>query len=139
MLGETIKITFVSETNSLPPITCTIISDSIFVNAQHHIMGQSHLVFVCLIGILVLQNCSNGGPTLILTIKPNTLKAPRKKCICKCRLLKLSAANFVCFCCFTSHVNSYGHCGTVSSFNHTFSWAGLSKRLTSNLCTYFRL
>ena len=43
------------------------------------------------------------------------------------------------FCCFTSHVNSYGHCGTVSSLNHTFSWAGLSKRLTSNLCTYFRL
>ena len=46
---------------------------------------------------------------------------------------------FVCFCCFMSHVNSYGHCGTVSSLNHTFSWAGLSKRLTSNLCTYFRL
>ena len=46
---------------------------------------------------------------------------------------------FVCFCCFTSHVNSYGHCWTVSSLNHTFSWAGLSKRLTSNLCTYFRL
>ena len=46
---------------------------------------------------------------------------------------------FFCFCCFTSHVNSYGHCGTVSSLNHTFSWAGLSKRLTSNLCTYFRL
>ena len=46
---------------------------------------------------------------------------------------------FVCFCCFSSHVNSYGHCGTVSSLNHTFSWAGLSKRLTSNLCTYFRL
>ena len=46
---------------------------------------------------------------------------------------------FVCFCCFTSHVNSYGHCGTVSSLNHTFSWAGLSKRLTSNLCTYFGL
>ena len=39
---------------------------------------------------------------------------------------------FVClFCCFTSHVNSYGHCGTVSSPNHTFSWAGLNKRLTS--------
>ena len=37
---------------------------------------------------------------------------------------------FVCFCCFTSHVNSYGHCGRVSSLNHTFSWAGLSKRLT---------
>ena len=43
------------------------------------------------------------------------------------------------FCCFTSQVNSYGHCGTVSSPNHTFSWAGLNKWLTSNLCTYFRL
>ena len=46
---------------------------------------------------------------------------------------------FVCFCCFTSQVHSYGHWGTVSSLNHTFSWAGLNKRLTSNLCTYFRL
>ena len=28
---------------------------------------------------------------------------------------------FVClFCCFTSQVNSYGHCGMVSSPNHTF-------------------
>ena len=43
------------------------------------------------------------------------------------------------FFCFTSHVNSYGRCGTVSSLNHTFSWADLRKRLTSNLCTYFRL
>ena len=43
------------------------------------------------------------------------------------------------FCCFTSQVNSYGHGGTVSSPNHTFSWAGLNKRLTSNSCTYFRL
>ena len=41
------------------------------------------------------------------------------------------------FCCFTSQVNSYGHCGTVSSPNHTFFLAGLNKRLTSNLCTYF--
>ena len=39
------------------------------------------------------------------------------------------------FVCFKSHVNSYGHSGTVSSLNHTFSWAGFSKRLTSNLCT----
>ena len=38
---------------------------------------------------------------------------------------------FVClFGCFTSQVNSYGHGGTVSSPNHTFSWAGLNKRLT---------
>ena len=28
---------------------------------------------------------------------------------------------YVClFCCFTSQVNSYGHCGMVSSPNHTF-------------------
>ena len=39
---------------------------------------------------------------------------------------------FCLFCCFTSQVNSYGHCGTVSSPNHTFSWAGLNKLLTSN-------
>ena len=31
------------------------------------------------------------------------------------------------FCCFTSQVNSYGHCGTVSSPYHTYSWAGLNK------------
>ena len=49
--------------------------------------------------------------------------------------------SFCCcwFCCFTSQVNSYGHCGTVSLPNHTFSWAGLNKRITSNSCTYFRL
>ena len=41
------------------------------------------------------------------------------------------------FCCFTSHVNSYGHCRTVSSLNHTFSWAGLNKRLTSNCAHTF--
>ena len=47
---------------------------------------------------------------------------------------------FVClFCCFTSHVNSYGHGGTVSTPNQTFSWASLNKRLTSTSCTYFRL
>ena len=47
---------------------------------------------------------------------------------------------FVClFCCFTSQVNSYGHCGTVSSPNHTFSWASLNKQLTSTSCTYFHL
>ena len=40
---------------------------------------------------------------------------------------------------FTSQVNSYGHGGTVSSPNHTFSWASLNKQLTSNLCTYFHL
>ena len=48
---------------------------------------------------------------------------------------RLCTRLFVCFCCFTSHVNSYGHCGTVSSLNHTFSWAGLSKRLTS-ICAH---
>ena len=46
--------------------------------------------------------------------------------------------NHYLFSCFTSQVNSYVYGGTVSSPNHTFSWAGLYKRLTSNLCTYFR-
>ena len=35
-------------------------------------------------------------------------------------------------------VNSYGHYETVSSPNHTFSWASLNKQLTSTSCTYFR-
>ena len=40
----------------------------------------------------------------------------------------LSKSSFFClFCCFTSQVNSYGHGGTVSSPNHTFSWASLNK------------
>ena len=49
----------------------------------------------------------------------------------------LQSADF-CFClfwCFTSQVNSYGHGGTVSSLNHTFSWASLNKQLTSTWCT----
>ena len=37
---------------------------------------------------------------------------------------------FCLFCYFTSQVNSYGHGGTVSSPNHTFSWASLNKQLT---------
>ena len=46
--------------------------------------------------------------------------------------LLVANVNYIClFCCFTSQVNSYGHYGTVSSPNHTFSWAGLNKQLTS--------
>ena len=54
------------------------------------------------------------------------------------QFLKQAQVYFCLFCCFTSQVNSYGHCGTVNSPYHTFSWAGLKKRLTSNSCTYFR-
>ena len=36
---------------------------------------------------------------------------------------------FLFFCCFMSQVSSYGHGGTVSSPNHTFSWAMLNKQL----------
>ena len=46
---------------------------------------------------------------------------------------------FVCFLAFTFQVNSYGRGGADSSLNHTFSLAGLNKRLTSNSCTNFRL
>ena len=49
-------------------------------------------------------------------------------------------AQFVCLVCLiTSQINSYGHGGTVSSLNHTFSRASLNERLASTLCTYFRL
>ena len=36
-------------------------------------------------------------------------------------------------------VNSYGHVGMVSSQNHTFTWASLTKQLISTSCTYFCL
>ena len=36
-------------------------------------------------------------------------------------------------------VNSYGHVEMVSSPNYTFSWASLTRQLTSTLCTYFCL
>ena len=64
----------------------------------------------------------------------------RSECAILTFFNRTGANFFVClFRCFTSQVNSYGHCGTVSSSNHTFSWTGLNKRLTSFLCTYFRL
>ena len=47
---------------------------------------------------------------------------------------------FVLLCLFLYvSVNSYGHVETVSSPNHTFSLASLTKGLTSTLCTYFGL
>ena len=46
---------------------------------------------------------------------------------------------FCSFCSFKSQVNSYGRGGTVSSPKHTFSWASLTKQLTSTSCTYFCL
>ena len=48
--------------------------------------------------------------------------------------------SFVCsFCCFTSQVNGYGLGRTVSSSNHTFSWANLNKQFNNTSCTYVRL
>ena len=38
---------------------------------------------------------------------------------------------FVCFVALRPKI--YGHCGTVSSPNHTFSWASLNKQLTSTI------
>ena len=34
-------------------------------------------------------------------------------------------------------VNSYGHVEKVSSPNHTFFWASLTKQLISTKCAYF--
>ena len=38
---------------------------------------------------------------------------------------------FFVFAALRPNYNSYGHCWTVSSPNHTFSWASLNKQLTS--------
>ena len=70
------------------------------------------------------------GPNITSKIPTDDSTGQRKDSNLRC---------FCLFCCFMSQVNSYGHCGTVSSPKHTFSWAGLNKRLTSNLCTYFPL
>ena len=61
---------------------------------------------------------------------------------------KILSAFYIC-CIYSSFVlfglvlyipvNSYVHVWTVSSPNHTFFWASLTKRLTSTLCTYFCL
>ena len=64
--------------------------------------------------------------------------------VCKFSVLNLTTLLIVwlclcLFCCFTFQVNSYGHGGTVSSPNHTFSRASLNKQLTSTACTYFHL
>ena len=39
--------------------------------------------------------------------------------------------------CLFDSVNRYGHVKTVSSPNHTFAWASLTKQFTSASCTYF--
>ena len=111
-----------------------------------HVTNQVIALFVCLY-MLKPSDC------IICESVHVTTKLLHYLCICTCynqviarfvSLYMLQPSHcmvclFVCFCCLTSHVNSYGHCGTVSSLSHTFSWAGLSKRLTSNLCTYFCL
>ena len=61
--------------------------------------------------------------------------------LCSWTVTPASFVGFVCLFvfCFTSKVNSYGHGGTVSSPNHTFSWTSLNKQLSSTSCTYSRL
>ena len=99
------------------------------------ILACQSVILVAVLSILACQNMVLVIATLILACQSVLLVAVLSILACQSMVLVL----FVCFCCFTSHVNSYGHCGTVSSLDHTFSWAGLRKRLTSNLCTYFRL
>ena len=74
-----------------------------------------------------------GNPAL----KTNILFENRKRKVFE--ILEHLPYLFCLFCCFMSQVNSYGHGGTVSSPNNTFSWASLNKRLTSTSCTYFGL
>ena len=96
---------------------------------------QHDVLILC---ILVTPKC-----ILLQIVKTNecgissgsTLFAKTKKILRVCKTI-----SFVClFCCFTSQFNSYGHGWTVSSPNHTLSWASLKKYLTSTSCTNFRL
>ena len=95
---------------------------------------------------LATSSYSQQAPATI-TAKPVSVAAHRTETMTStqelsndCALDLSTKVLFVClFCCFTSQVNSYGHCGMVSSLRHTFSWASLDKQLTSTSCTYFRL
>ena len=117
-------------------------------DATSCVFGRNSLILVCILGKIhdicrlmifsknqlfqkILSGMSFECQTVWPQIRPDILLGLISvKNVCK----------FVClFCCFTSQVNSYGHCGTVSSPNHTFSLASLNKQLTSTLCTYFRL
>ena len=83
----------------------------------------------------VKQFGSRSGPMFCWSLSGSKLFA---KVISRQQVTTGKEEVFVClFCCFTSKVNSYGHGRTVSSPNHTFSWASLNKQLTSTSCTYF--
>ena len=93
---------------------------------------------VCLKGSLLRKSAvTNGSFERLFTYQNPSLHVI--KTLVHSQTQNKAQCLFVCFCCFTSQVNSYGHGGTVSSPNHTFSWASLNKQLTSTLCTYFRL
>ena len=85
------------------------------------------------------------GMWVWLVCECNTLVCECMTLVCECMtsvcecITRLWVYDIVMFCCFTSQVNSYGHGGTVSSPNHTFSWTSLNKQLTSTSCTYFCL
>ena len=98
------------------------------LRSQHSMLGHHLLANRCIWILLPASNQKTRGPW-VAHLRMTDLISGVKPLFCL----------FVCFCCFTSQVNSYGHCGTVSSPIHTFSWAGLNKRFTSNSCTYFRL
>ena len=60
---------------------------------------------------------------------------------CMCLLATFSLDHYVCLLGlrFYIPVKVYGHVERVSSPNNTFSWASLTKQLTSTLCKYFCL
>ena len=49
-----------------------------------------------------------------------SFSSAQEKYIAQFCAAEVESAQLCLFCCFTAQVNSYGHCGTVSSPNHTF-------------------
>ena len=120
---------------SLLTLSCSDISPAMNVNLWEQLILQFYfdILWETSSGLQFFSSLMQSFPYLKL------LKSNWYKC-CFSYKYQHTALWLVCwFCCFTSQVNSYGHCRRVSSPNHTFSWAGLNKRLTSNLCAYFCL
>ena len=95
-------------------------------------------------GLFVVCDCGISWSYNVLSRWGNERKNTISKTINMLFLFELITNDYipVCFClfcCFTSQVNNYGHGETVSSPNHTFSWASLNKQLVSTSCSYFRL
>ena len=98
--------------NDIPVFeTISIISDS--AKQFQHLLIQESFSFDILFAACRIANSSLLNSNGLTTASTSSASRPAVPGTPK--------HNFVClFVCFTSQVNSYGHCGTVSSPNHSF-------------------